>query len=130
MSRRELLIRDLGLTDYATVFADMKAFTEARSAETPDELWLTEHRPVFTQGQAGKAEHVLAPGDIPVLQSDRGGQVTYHGPGQWVVYLMVDLRRRGLGVRNLVDMIERSIVALLDYQNDLCPHSDRWAVSH
>ena len=113
MSRRELLIRDLGLTDYATVFADMKAFTEARSAETPDELWLTEHRPVFTQGQAGKAEHVLAPGDIPVLQSDRGGQVTYHGPGQIVGYLMFDVRRLGISVRDLVTGIETAVVAVL-----------------
>jgi len=113
MSRRELLIRDLGLTDYATVFADMKAFTEARSAETPDELWLTEHRPVFTQGQAGKAEHVLAPGDIPVVQSDRGGQVTYHGPGQIVGYLMFDVRRLGISVRDLVTGIETAVVAVL-----------------
>ena len=96
--------------DYAPTLQAMKTFTDTRGENTPDELWLLQHPPVFTQGQA---EHLLAPGDIPVIQVDRGGQVTYHGPGQWVVYLMVDLRRRGLGVRNLVDMIERSIVALL-----------------
>ncbi len=114
MSCRELLVRDLGLTDYAAVFADMKAFTEARDDDTLDELWLTEHRPVFTQGQAGKAEHVLAPGDIPIIQSDRGGQVTYHGPGQLVGYLMFDVRRLGISVRDLVTGIEAAVVAVLE----------------
>lgn len=108
--------------DYAPTLQAMKTFTDARGENTPDELWLLQHPPVFTQGQAGRAEHLLAPGDIPVIQVDRGGQVTYHGPGQWVVYLMVDLRRRGLGVRNLVDMIERSIVALLaEYRIEAAP---------
>jgi lipoyl(octanoyl) transferase len=91
----------------------MRELTDSRDAQTPDELWLLQHPRVFTQGQAGKAEHVLAPGEIPVVQVDRGGQVTYHGPGQWVVYLMLDLRRRGLGVRDLVSLIERAIVSLL-----------------
>jgi lipoyl(octanoyl) transferase len=91
----------------------MRDFTDTRVAETPDELWLLQHPRVFTQGQAGRAEHVLAPGDIPVVQVDRGGQVTYHGPGQWVVYLLVDLKRRGLGVRELVSLIERAIVTVL-----------------
>ena len=91
----------------------MREFTDARDATTPDELWLLQHPPVFTQGQAGKAEHVLAPGDIPVIQVDRGGQVTYHGPGQWVLYLLIDLRRRHLGVRDLVTLIEQSLVQLL-----------------
>ncbi|WP_439102117.1 lipoyl(octanoyl) transferase LipB [Congregibacter sp.] len=91
----------------------MRSFTDARSKETPDELWLLQHPRVFTQGLAGRAEHLLAPGDIPVVPVDRGGQVTYHGPGQWVVYLLVDLRRRHLGVRALVDLIEQSIVATL-----------------
>jgi lipoyl(octanoyl) transferase len=110
------LLRELGLVDYASTFAAMKSFTDARDAGTPDELWLLQHPPVFTQGQAGKAEHVLAPGDIPVVQVDRGGQVTYHGPGQWVLYLLLDLRRRELGVRALVDVIEHSIIAMLaDY---------------
>ncbi len=106
--------RHLGLVEYQPVFERMKAFTDSRDDATPDELWLLQHPRVFTQGQAGKAEHVLAPGDIPVVQVDRGGQVTYHGPGQWVVYLLIDLRRAGLGVRALVSLIEDSIVQLLD----------------
>lgn len=105
--------RWLGLRDYGEVFAAQQAFTAERDAHTPDELWSLEHTPVFTQGQAGRAEHVLVPGDIPVVQSDRGGQVTYHGPGQLVVYLLVDCRRRGLGVRALVSLIEESLVAVL-----------------
>ncbi len=105
--------RELGVADYTPVLEEMRAFTEARDGDTVDELWLLQHPRVFTQGQAGKAEHVLAPGDIPVIQVDRGGQVTYHGPGQWVIYLMVDVKRRGIGVRALVTLIEDSIVALL-----------------
>jgi lipoyl(octanoyl) transferase len=108
-----VLVRDLGRCQYETVFEAMKTFTAARTATTPDEIWLTEHEPVFTQGQAGKAEHLLAPGDIPVVQSDRGGQVTYHGPGQIVVYLMLDIRRLGLSVRGLVNGIEQAVVATL-----------------
>ena len=103
-----------GAADYLATLAAMRTFTDTRSAETPDELWLLQHPRVFTQGQAGKAEHVLAPGDIPVIQVDRGGQVTFHGPGQWVLYLLVDLRRRGLGVRQLVTLIEQSIVDVLE----------------
>jgi len=111
---RRLLVRNLGTdTVYGDVLRDMRAFTDARAATTVDELWLTEHRPVFTQGQAGKAEHVLAAGDIPVVQSDRGGQVTYHGPGQIVGYLMFDLHRLGVTVRALVTGIEKAIVAVL-----------------
>lgn len=106
-------MRRLGEVDYLETWQAMQAFTDTRDADTEDELWLLQHPPVFTQGQAGKAEHVLMPGDIPVVQSDRGGQVTYHGPGQWVVYLLVDLRRRRLGVRELVDIIEQSVVAVL-----------------
>ena len=109
-----LLVRDLGTdTLYGEVLGDMRAFTDARTAATGDELWLTEHRAVFTQGQAGKAEYVLAAGDIPVAQSDRGGQVTYHGPGQIVGYLMLDLHRLGMTVRALVTGIEQAIVAVL-----------------
>ena len=104
---------DLGRTRYVPVFQAMQAFTAQRTAQTPDELWLTEHEPVFTQGQAGRAEHLLAPGDIEVVQSDRGGQVTYHGPGQLVVYLMVDIRRARLSPRGLVSVIENSIISLL-----------------
>ncbi|MCJ8170624.1 lipoyl(octanoyl) transferase LipB [Atopomonas sediminilitoris] len=108
-----LIVRDLGLVDYAPTLTAMQAFTEQRDAATFDEIWLLEHPPVFTQGQAGKAEHVLAPGDIPVVQVDRGGQVTYHGPGQLVVYLLIDVKRQGLGVRELVSQIENSLIALL-----------------
>lgn len=110
---RALRVRDLGLADYAEVFRAMREFTDRRDDGTPDELWFVEHPPVFTQGQAGRSEYILAPGDIPVVQSDRGGQVTYHGPGQIVGYLLFDLRRMGLTVRGLVDGIERAIVSLL-----------------
>ena len=110
-----LVVRRLGRgTVYEEVFRAMRRFTDARDETTPDELWLTEHAPVFTQGQAGRTEYLVAPGDIPVVQSDRGGQVTYHGPGQIVGYLMFDLRRLGLSVRTLVRNIEASIVSLLD----------------
>ncbi len=105
--------REIGVAEYLTVLDAMREFTETRNADSVDELWLLQHPRVFTQGQAGKAEHVLAPGDIPVIQVDRGGQVTYHGPGQWVIYLLVDVKRRGMGVRALVTLIEESIVALL-----------------
>jgi lipoyl(octanoyl) transferase len=105
--------RWLGVRDYEEVFAAQQAFTAGRDARTPDELWSLEHIAVFTQGQAGRAEHVLVPGDVPVVQSDRGGQVTYHGPGQLVVYLLIDCRRRGLGVRALVSLIEDSLIAVL-----------------
>ena len=108
-----LLFRHLGRRDYHPVFETMRAFTEARVADTLDELWSVEHPPVFTQGMAGKVEHLLAPGDIPVVQVDRGGQVTYHGPGQVVVYCLLDVRRLGLGVRALVTALERSVIALL-----------------
>ena len=107
------LIRDLGLSDYEPVWRAMQAFTDARTADTPDELWVLQHTPVFTQGQAGKAEHVLDAHGIPLIQSDRGGQVTYHGPGQLIVYFLIDVRRRGFGVRALVDLIESSIIAVL-----------------
>lgn len=108
-----LVVRELGLVDYPSTLHAMRQLTAARGADTADELWLLQHPPVFTQGQAGKAKHVLAPGAIPVIQVDRGGQVTYHGPGQWVLYLMVDLRRQQLGVRDLVNLIEGSVVQLL-----------------
>lgn len=107
------IIRRLGRQPYAPVWRAMQAFTDRRDEATPDELWLVEHEPVFTLGQAGRPEHVLAPGDIPVLQVDRGGQVTYHGPGQVVAYPLVDLRRRGLGVRELVCRIEQAVIDTL-----------------
>lgn len=105
--------RELGQVDYQPTWHAMQRFTDSRGADTPDEIWLLEHSPVFTQGQAGKAEHVLFPGDIPVVQVDRGGQVTYHGPGQLVAYLLLDVRRSGIGVRELVSRIERSLIDLL-----------------
>lgn len=105
---------DLGRSGYEAVFADMRAYTDGRDEETPDQIWLTEHERVFTQGQAGKPEHLLMPGDIPVVQSDRGGQVTYHGPGQIVAYLLFDIRRLGLSVRDLVSGIEQSMIRVLD----------------
>ena len=110
---RSLIVRSLGLQPYEPVFARMKAFNENRNAETIDEIWYLDHQPVFTQGQAGKVEHLLETGDIPVVQADRGGQVTYHGPGQLIVYLMLDLRRNGLGVRDVVTMMEHGVIATL-----------------
>lgn len=91
----------------------MQAFTNNRDSQSADEIWLLEHLPVYTQGQAGKAEHLLFAGDIPVVKSDRGGQITYHGPGQLIAYLLIDLRRRQLGVRKLVTLIEQAIIEML-----------------
>jgi len=105
--------RDLGLVAYEPAWHAMQRFTNERGRDVGDEVWLVQHPPVFTQGQAGKAEHLLLPGTIPVVQVDRGGQVTYHGPGQLVAYLMLDVRRLGFGVRDLVTRIERSLIALL-----------------
>lgn len=108
--------RDLGVIDYETAWHAMQRFTDGRGREAGDEVWLVQHPPVFTQGQSGKAEHLLLPGNIPVVQVDRGGQVTYHGPGQLVAYLMLDVRRLGFGVRDLVTRIENTLIALLaDY---------------
>lgn len=107
-------VRDLGLTPYEPVWRAMQAFTDTRGPDTDDELWCVQHPPVFTQGQAGRSEHLLAPGDIPVIQVDRGGQVTYHGPGQIVIYPLLDLHRLGLGVRDLVCLIEEAIIRVLD----------------
>ncbi|MDF7758839.1 lipoyl(octanoyl) transferase LipB [Kosakonia cowanii] len=113
MSQDTILIRNLGLQPYAPVSQEMHDFTDRRDDETPDEIWLVEHPPVFTQGQAGKAEHVLAAGDIPVIQSDRGGQVTYHGPGQQVMYVLINLKRRKIGVRELVTLLENTVINTL-----------------
>nr|WP_019675826.1 lipoyl(octanoyl) transferase LipB [Arsukibacterium perlucidum] len=110
---QQLVIRDLGSQDYTQVWHAMQRFTDERNEQTPDELWLLEHPAVFTQGQAGKAEHLLLPGDIPVVKVDRGGQVTYHGPGQLVVYVLLDIKRRKLGVRELVTMLEQVLIELL-----------------
>jgi len=108
-----LTVRRLGLADYAPVWRAMQAFTDGRDDATGDEFWLVQHPPVFTQGQAGRAEHVLTPGDIPVIQVDRGGQVTYHGPGQIVGYPLIDLRRLGIGVKDFVNRIEEALIRVL-----------------
>ncbi len=113
MPHETLLIRQLGLQPWAPVSQAMHDFTNQRDEDTPDEIWLVEHLPVFTQGQAGKAEHLHGPGDIPVMQSDRGGQVTYHGPGQQVMYVLLNLKRRKTGVRQLVTAIEQTVVETL-----------------
>ena len=116
--RLPVLVRELpGLWPYEPVWRAMQAFTDARTADTADEFWLLQHEPVFTLGQAGKTEHVLAPGDIPVIPVDRGGQVTYHGPGQIMAYVLVDLRRRGIGVRELVQRIEQAVIDTLGNWN-------------
>lgn len=119
------VVRRLGLVEYLPTLEAMRSLTAERDAETADEIWLLEHPPVFTQGQAGKPEHVLAAGDIPVVRVERGGQVTYHGPGQLVAYLMLDIRRSEMGVRDLVTAMERSLVSLLDsYGVDAAPRAD------
>lgn len=106
-------IRHLGLRPYLETWEAMRIYTAARDTDSVDELWLVQHPPVFTQGQAGKTEHLLAPGDIPVIHIDRGGQITYHGPGQIIMYLLLDIRRSGIGIRALVSMIENSVITLL-----------------
>jgi lipoyl(octanoyl) transferase len=110
---QELHRTHLGRVPYLACWRAMQRFTDERTADTADALWLVEHPPVFTQGQAGRAEHLLDPGDIPVVQTDRGGQITYHGPGQRIAYVLVDLRRRRLGVRRLVDALEGAVIDLL-----------------
>ena len=116
ISSSQLLVRDLGSQDYEPVWKQMQALTDQRDSDTRDELWFVEHPPVFTQGQAGKAEHILAAGDIPVIQVDRGGQVTYHGPGQIVAYPMIDLKRHKIGIKALVHAIEEAVILTLrDY---------------
>ena len=107
------IVRHLGRVDYEPTWRAMQSFTTARGPDTPDELWLLEHPPVFTLGQAGKREHILTDLGIPVIAIDRGGQVTYHGPGQVVVYVLLDLRRRGYGVKELVRRLEQAVIDLL-----------------
>ncbi|MBS9838091.1 lipoyl(octanoyl) transferase LipB [Vibrio alginolyticus] len=115
--QHQLVVKRLGRQDYEPVWKAMHEFTDQRTEETRDEVWLVEHNPVFTQGQAGKAEHLINTGDIPVVQSDRGGQVTYHGPGQLVVYFLINLRRKKLGVRDLVTTIENLVINTLKAYN-------------
>lgn len=125
MYQDKILVRHLGLQPYEPVSQAMHEFTDMRDDTTPDEIWLVEHMPVFTQGQAGKAEHLLMTGDIPVIQSDRGGQVTYHGPGQQVMYVLLNLKRRKLGVRELVTLLEQTVVnTLAEYGIDAHPRAD------
>jgi len=118
-------IRKLGRVDYEPTFASMQDFTDRRNTDTPDEIWLLEHEPVFTLGLNADPSHVLAPGDIPVVQVDRGGQVTYHGPGQLVVYTLIDLKRSKLGIRDLVSALENSVISLVaDFGIDAAARSD------
>lgn len=117
MSASTITIRTLGLQDYQPCWRAMQEFTRLLDDNTPDEIWLLEHPSIFTQGQNGKPEHILDPGNIPIIKIDRGGQVTYHGPGQLVVYTMVDLKRKKLNVRDMVSALEQSVIRLLqDYQ--------------
>lgn len=111
--KHEPIVRDFGLVDYVPVWKRMARFAATAGPETREEIWLLSHKPVFTLGQAAKQEHLLAPGAVPVIQTDRGGQVTYHGPGQLVVYPLLDLRRRGMGIRQLVDLIETALIEAL-----------------
>jgi len=116
MQGAALTVRDRGLADYAVIWREMQAFTDTRTAQTPDELWLLQHPPVFTLGRNGKTEHLHHTGDIPVIHVDRGGQVTFHGPGQLVAYPLLDLKRRRLGIQSLVRLLEQSVIDLLaDY---------------
>lgn len=115
-SSRSILIKKLGLRDYQETWQAMRDFTDQRTSTTASEICLLQHPPVFTQGQAGKEEHLLQPGDIPVIQTDRGGQVTYHGPGQMVAYVLLGLKSAGLGIRQLVNKLEESVVMLLAEQ--------------
>lgn len=115
--QNKLVIRYLGTQPYLKVWQDMSDFTEQRNADTVDEIWVVQHEPVFTQGLAGKAEHLLTTTDIPVVKSDRGGQITHHGPGQLIVYLLINIRRKDFNVRQLVSIIEQGIIDLLaDHQ--------------
>ena len=131
MYQDKILVRQLGLQPYEPISQAMHEFTDTRDDSTLDEIWLVEHYPVFTQGQAGKAEHILMPGDIPVIQSDRGGQVTYHGPGQQVMYVLLNLKRRKLGVRELVTLLEQTVVnTLAELGIEAHPRADAPGVFH
>lgn len=112
-----MIIKELGLVEYQPIWSAMQSYTAERDQNSPDELWFVEHSPVFTQGLNGKAEHILNPNTIPVVQTDRGGQVTYHGPGQLIAYTLFDLRRLKLGVRDMVTCLENSIIDVLQQCN-------------
>lgn len=130
MQHIPLIIRQLGMQDYQHTWHQMQAFTDQRQADTPDEIWLVQHPAVFTQGSAGKPEHLLNPTQIPIVQSDRGGQITYHGPGQQIMYVLIDLKRhkaqgKDLNVRQLVTALEQTVVkTLADYQISAYPKPD------
>ena len=120
-----IVVRELGLRPYRQVWQEMQSFTDRRTASTQDELWVLQHPPVYTLGKNSKAEHIIDPGDIPVVQSDRGGQVTYHGPGQLIVYTLLDLHRLNTGVRGLVTRIENSVIDMLaEYDIRACARKD------
>ena len=114
MDKQSIELHLLGVRPYLPVWEAMRSLTDTRDAETPDQFWLVEHEPVFTQGRAGKPEHLLMPGDIPVVHTDRGGQVTYHGPGQVVLYPLLDVRRAEVGVRDLVSALENAVIDVLE----------------
>ena len=125
MSENTLIVRQLGRQRYMPIWQKMQEFTDTRDENTPDEIWLVEHESVFTQGQAGKDEHLLAPGDIEVIKVDRGGQVTYHGPGQQMMYVLFNLRRLKIGVRELVTWLEECIIeSLAEYGIDAYAKAD------
>ncbi|WP_289030978.1 lipoyl(octanoyl) transferase LipB [uncultured Paraglaciecola sp.] len=123
--KSSLIVRQLGRQPYMPIWQAMQDFTNNRDANSADEIWLVEHEPVFTQGQAGKEEHLLLPGDIPVVQVDRGGQVTYHGPGQQMLYVLINMKRNKLGVRHLVTALEECVVETLkEYKISAYPKAD------
>jgi len=115
-------VRSKGLQDYLKTWEDMKSFTENRNSDTPDELWTLEHNSVFTQGLSGKPEHLLKATKIPIVQSDRGGQITYHAPGQLIIYCLIDIKRLGIGIKKIVSMIEQSLIELLS-SYDITAHT-------
>ena len=120
-----IVVRTLGLQEYEPLWRAMQQFTDTRSADTPDEIWFTEHPPVFTLGLNANRDHLLAPGEIPVIQVDRGGQVTYHGPGQLMIYPLIDLKRGRLGVRSLVTALEQTVVGLCaEFEIEACSRND------
>ena len=119
----DIITRQLGLADYSSAWESMKEFTQSRDADTPDEIWIVEHPPTFTLGRNGKEHHILQDTSIPIVKVDRGGQVTYHGPGQIVIYILLDLHRRGMGIRQLVTLIENGIIQLLA-EYDVTAYSD------
>ena len=126
MTQPNLIVRQLGVQDYQDIWHKMQAFTDSRTTETTDEIWLVQHPPVFTQGQAGKPEHLLMRSEIPVVQTDRGGQITYHGPGQQIMYVLIDIKRhQDLNVRQLVTALEQSVVrTLAEYGIESYPKPD------